>query len=255
MGLALGYCDGNTTTIQQVYVGGTRKCVVEIATNWIEDRSPALLALDAPLGWPTRLGQVLRTHQAGQYIAGKADEIFYRETDRVVKYIIHKPPLYVGADKIAHTALEALRLLKDLGNNTTGNEILLAPEPEILTCTSAIEAYPAATLKAYEISYKNQKGRARQDRILEQLREKTNLRIDSPWLERCQGDNNALDAAICLLAGADFLTGEVIKPNDMQIDLELVKTEGWIWVRYPRHGCVACSETHHLWGRSTERPF
>jgi hypothetical protein len=39
--------------------------------------------------------------------------------------------------------------------------------------------------------------------------------------------DDVFDAAICLLAGADFLNGKCIHPDN----LELAKKEGWIWVR------------------------
>lgn len=237
VGLALGYFDRHKTTIQQVQVGPTRQCVVETLANWIRDLSPVLLALDAPLGWPARLGQILTIHQAGQPIVEKADDIFYRETDRVVRDKIPKRPLYVSADKIAHTALEALRLLKDLSDKTTGEVIPLAPDSEVLKCTSAIEVYPAATLKAYALpdtGYKGKGKRKKREEILKKLKEQDILRVNPDLLKKLQDNDNALDAAICVLSGADFLSGEVIKPKDMRIDPGLVKREGWIWVRYPK---------------------
>jgi hypothetical protein len=42
-----------------------------------------------------------------------------------------------------------------------------------------------------------------------------------------ESSDDALDAAICVLAGLDFLRGEVYKPKDFP----LAKEEGWIWVR------------------------
>jgi hypothetical protein len=40
-------------------------------------------------------------------------------------------------------------------------------------------------------------------------------------------DPDALDAMICVLAGADFLAGKAYPPTD----LALAQKEGWIWIR------------------------
>lgn len=42
-------------------------------------------------------------------------------------------------------------------------------------------------------------------------------------------NDDALDAAICVLAGADFLEEEVM---DLA-KIDVAKKEGWIWVRKP----------------------
>jgi len=42
-------------------------------------------------------------------------------------------------------------------------------------------------------------------------------------------NDDALDAAICVLAGADFLRGEAAEPPD----IETARKEGWIWFRKP----------------------
>jgi len=39
--------------------------------------------------------------------------------------------------------------------------------------------------------------------------------------------DHALDAALCVCAGLDFLAGDVVRPKD----LSSAKREGWIWVR------------------------
>ena len=65
---------------------------------------------------------------------------------------------------------------------------------------SAVEVYPAATLRAHSINAKGYKRRS-------------NLA-------------DALDAVVCLAAGADFLRGLAMPPAD----LSLAKQEGWIWV-------------------------
>jgi hypothetical protein len=43
---------------------------------------------------------------------------------------------------------------------------------------------------------------------------------------RMRASDHLLDAALCCLAAADFLRGDVISPDD----LSLAEREGWIWV-------------------------
>lgn len=47
-------------------------------------------------------------------------------------------------------------------------------------------------------------------------------------------DDNALDSAICVLAGQDFLLGHCADPTDPA----LAKKEGWIWVRRKQGGRI-----------------
>jgi hypothetical protein len=46
-------------------------------------------------------------------------------------------------------------------------------------------------------------------------------------------NDNILDAAVCALAGADFLRGETFEPEG-ELEKELAHREGWIWCRKPR---------------------
>jgi hypothetical protein len=50
---------------------------------------------------------------------------------------------------------------------------------------------------------------------------------DLGFLEAASPD--VRDAVVCTLAGADFLAGRVMAPDD----LALARREGWIWVRQP----------------------
>ncbi len=229
VGLALGLFDEGEARIEEVKVGRTKGSVVETVANWITHHSPALLALDAPLGWPKGLRQALRGHKAGKPIRVGPNEMFRRGTDRFVKEEIDKTPLDVGADRIARTAHWALELLHRL-RAQTGQEIHLAWKPEMISRTCAIEVYPAATLKAHKIErcqgykLKDEHGKTARRSIVAQLEPHHVHRASNfPLLV----DNaDALDAVLCVLAGVDFLRGEVYKPTD----LKLAKKEGWIWV-------------------------
>jgi hypothetical protein len=46
-------------------------------------------------------------------------------------------------------------------------------------------------------------------------------------LSLMEEDDDVLDAVLCVLAGADFLSGQAYAPGDMP----LARKEGWIWVK------------------------
>ena len=102
-GLAVAAVDGSKTILQAVTTG-RHSPPAEIVHSWIKDRRKVLLAMDAPLGWPTSLGRALVELQAGGELQVVADELFRRQTDRFVADTLGKQPLEVGADRIARTA-------------------------------------------------------------------------------------------------------------------------------------------------------
>jgi predicted RNase H-like nuclease len=237
VGLALGYFKKNKPKPWIVCVthGGEQEPANKIQ-SWIDAHDGAtLLAWDAPLGWPSLLGKTLTSHRAGERIAEPANMMFRRDTDRIVKVVTGKQPLDVGADRIARTARCALMLLEVL-RQRTGQKMPLAWEPFTDNCTRAIEVYPAGTLAVlYEDrvpSYKKKGDHKARQEILDKLRENIDFKVEQSLLKK---NADALDAAVCVLAGADFLRGECIKP----IDIELAKKEGWIWVRKSSHDSAA----------------
>lgn len=193
----------------------------------------ALIALDAPLGWPIGLRAALQDHVAGEHLKFDADDMFRRCTDRCVHDRLGRRPLDVGADRIARTAHAALKLLHDL-RTELGQEIPLAWDPRFSATIAAIEVYPAATLSALGIdprSCRNTKRRltkqtieARQGLLAVLRRELVVHLTDEEFLRKSP---DACDAAICVLAGADFLRELCEKPKDP----EVARIEGWIWVR------------------------
>lgn len=192
---------------------------------------PALLALDAPLGWPVDLGKSLSSHSAGEKISVHPNDLFRRETDKFIKSRIGKQPLDVGADRIARTAWAANDVLDRL-RQLLGTQIGLAWAISDVENVACIEVYPAATLQAMQIrstGYKGKKMESREARgnILQHLLPA--LDIDKSLIDKATDSDDVLDAIICLLAGADFLRGRCMEPEDSQ----LAKREGWIWVREP----------------------
>jgi hypothetical protein len=227
VGVALGGFDGRRVWLDTV-VQGRDVSVIDTVGHWLGSSTSALLAVDAPLGWPVALGQALKRHRAGALLRPEPDRLFRRETDRVVREVVGKQSLDVGVDRIARTAHAALALLDAL-RTRTGQPIPLAWTPALATAVSAIEVYPAATLKVRRMEtpgYKDKDGQAQRQSLLKQLGRQVRLPTDT---RRMVESDDALDAAICVLAGADFLRGPVVEPADRAI----AEKEGWIWVRQP----------------------
>ena len=234
IGIALGFFKNGKAQVDEVINVPSRTSIVDTITKWISLTPATLFSIDAPLGWPKHLGEILHFHEAGQQIIIEPKQLFRRETDLFIKREIEKQPLDVGADKIARTAHATLRLLGEI-RERIGEPIPLVWEPGILSGVYAIEVYPAATLKAYGIKdtgYKGIVGLDERKQMLKQLREYIELPFDISLMEN---NDDAFDAAICILAGADFLRGDVYEPTD----LELAKKEGWIWVK--KHIQIASS--------------
>ena len=189
---------------------------------------PTLLALDAPLGWPSTLSEALQSHRAGESLPPGANELFRRRTDDAVAAALGKRPLDVGADRIARTAHAALRLLARL-RRTHELEIPLAWDPGPPSTTSAIEVYPAGTLVSRSLRSSGYKGpapkaAAARDRIIDGLT--TELAFSSESASLMQSSDHLLDAVLCCVAAHDFANGRVIEPDIP----DLARQEGWIWV-------------------------
>lgn len=225
VGIALADCNEDRCALVAVELGKSHESLARKIASWLSSSGPALLALDAPLGWPTSLGPALVQHVAGEPVGQNPNLLFRRGTDRFIKAEIGKQPLDVGADRIARTAVAALRLLADI-RKLTGHPIPLAWSREI-PGPAAMEVYPAATLTAHGLrasGYKKPRDEKERAEILQGLSERVEIQPDLRDLLRSNAD--ALDAAICVLAGSDFLRGHALPPPD----LDEAKREGWIWV-------------------------
>ncbi len=201
---------------------------VDILIQWLSRRAgPILLAIDAPLGWPSQLSAALIDHVAGAEIGVQPNMMFRRATDRFVQEKLGKTPLDVGADRIARTAHSALAILGSL-RQELGQDIPLAWSTDF-DHISAIEVYPAATLIAHGIGssgYKNSDQIARRQSIIESLKARVTI---SEEISIIRSSSDALDAAVCVLAGADFLRKRALDPEDLAV----AKREGWIWFPLP----------------------
>ncbi|MBT8447149.1 MAG: DUF429 domain-containing protein [Gammaproteobacteria bacterium] len=225
-GLALGQLRDGALAVSALAQERDREAMLATLSAWIPAAEPALLAIDAPLGWPAALGDELAGHTAGAPLTAPPNAMFRRATDDFVKRHIGKQPLDVGADRIARAAHAALALLDDLGRRA-GARIPLAFEPAPSSILSAIEIYPAATLLHYGISprgYKKAADIAGRRRIIDAMT--ALMTIPGELDDTLLASADQLDAAICLLAGADFLRGRCAVPEDRA----LAAREGWIWV-------------------------
>jgi predicted RNase H-like nuclease len=225
IGVACGQLTVSRLEVLEVYVGDRAGSVLEYLVNSCVREGPTLLALDAPLGWPAALGPALVGHAAGDYIPIKANTLFRRRTDACIKKKLDRQSLDVGADRIARTAHSALRILNALAERLS-TRIPLAWNPQI-NRIAAIEVYPAATLAAYGIparGYKEPDAKSARKGILDSLQKLLTIQCST---DSMLGDADALDAAVCVLAGADFLRGDAHPPDDA----ELAAKEGWIWSR------------------------
>jgi len=212
-GLALGELHGGVVHILRCATGTSREPPAMIATDWLRHYDEALIALDAPLGWPRALGTCLIGHRAGLPIQAEADQLFRRSTDVAIKQRMVKQPLEVGANLIARTAVAALTLLDQI-RHSTGRPIPLAWAHEETERWRAIEVYPAATRIGH--------GAPDVGGSLEGLGELLDCSAALPALMQSK---DAVDAAVCALAAADFLLGRSIPPPDHETAL----VEGWIW--------------------------
>jgi hypothetical protein len=226
VGIARGSFVEGQCNVDQVLVCSKATPLERTVTRWIPDHDRVLLAFDAPLGWPAPMGRTLVQHHAGEAIVESGNILFRRSTDRFVKAHLGQQSLDVGADRIARTALSALALLGKL-RQATGQDIPLAWNSTFPERIAAIEVYPAATLVTRNLSSKGYKRRdqveARQN-ILSRIHAEVEFNTSTSLLET---HADALDAALCVLAAADFLADLCYAPNDPQT----CEKEGWIWVR------------------------
>ena len=227
-GIVRGHVDEGVLTLTDRCLCSVARSAHDTIVNWVGDRpdEQTLLALDAPLGWP--VGQrALIVHEAGVGPPASAEAMFRRDTDRFVTEQMRQRPLDVGADRIARTAHAALALLASL-RETLSDAIPLAWAPDFSSHVAAIEVYPAATLKGRGFiskGYKKREQIAIRSRIVQQLSTVCQIVHGGDLV----AEADVLDAAVCVIAGYDFVAGRAAPPENA----ESARCEGWIWVVPP----------------------
>jgi hypothetical protein len=226
VGLARAHADAGRWRVADARTYSPAEPPAALLTQWITETPHALLALDAPLGWPEALGRSLAGHAAGEAIGASADVLFTRATDHAIYRRTGKRPLEVGADRIARTALATLALI-DTVRKATGLALPVAwRTSDPLPC--AIEVYPAATLHQHGLPSRSYKERGAPPRAV--IGAWLRGRLDIPeTLDLQSADEHLFDALVCVLAGIDFISGEAVAPAPHEA--EVARREGWIWVR------------------------
>jgi hypothetical protein len=226
-GLAYGvlHQDG-TLEVRRVTLGTAGESAAATIAGWIAGQARFVLAFGAPLGWPVGLTETLAEHRAGEALALEAERMFRRETDRYVHTELGKLPHEVGADRSARTAHAALALLADV-RARADQPVPLSWVPA--QASGVIEVYPAATLLSRGIKSSGYKGdaskpRAARARIWRRLQTELRSSLSEELLSE---DEDMLDAAVCVLAAADFARGHALPPEDRA----RAEREGWIWFR------------------------
>jgi predicted RNase H-like nuclease len=228
VGLAFGRYDNGILKIEDAALCSPKAPSTARISDWLhQENRPALLAIDAPLGWPVDLAPALTNHRAGTPIPNRPDDLFHRKTDSYITKNLGKRPLEIGADRIARTAHAALDMLGALRLSLMA-EIPLAWVATDIKEISAIEVYPAATLTAHGLlssGYKKKPQTEERRQILEGVKGK--IDIPQRLISLFEANADALDASLCLLAAKDFLDGHVIPPpSEIKSVAEI---EGWIW--------------------------
>ncbi len=85
VGVALADCDEGRCALVAVELVESQELLARKIASWLPSSGPALLALDAPLGWPASLGPALVQHVAGEPVGQNPNLLFRRGTDRFIK--------------------------------------------------------------------------------------------------------------------------------------------------------------------------
>ena len=228
-GLARATLDGGHLTVHEARTGRSAEDIVDTLATWLASAPEAVFALDAPLGWPLAMGTVLAAHQAGGSLAPEADQMFNRETDRVVRKMLGKKPLEVGADRIARTALSALGVLNAVGARVP---VEMGWTPGAVASRQALEVYPAATLLARGLPTRGYKAAGARD-LRADLVDALDAEIEPEARTAALVTDHALDAILCCVAAADYASGDVLAPEAAGVAPERARREGWIWFQKP----------------------
>lgn len=236
-GLALASLAGGRLTVYEARVAASREDTARRLAAWLGGSPAAVLALDAPLGWPAPMAEALSDHAAGRPLAPSPDAMFHRRTDRAVWEATGKKPLEVGAGWLARTAHAALASLGDVRQRLA---VEMGWTPGAVSGRQALEVYPAATLLSRGLStagYKRDDATDRRAEIVDALTAPDadpRLVLDISVREACIETDHVLDAVLCCLAAADYARGDVLTPETAGVAPETVRREGWIWFRPPQ---------------------
>lgn len=276
IGIAYAKMAGTRFTVERVRFGKggsqdnrsrrLRDLANDVVESVREADAPTLLAIDAPLGWPTQMGCALATHRAGGQIEGTgrqapdAGSFFSRCTDRFVAEKTGKTPMEVGANLIARVSHTALGLLEMLRSDGMPNFPHLVSQNGVVRREEGglIEVYPALA-GPFFLSSTADEGEAKYWRELASALKKLKKDGGVNWCERLRQVGNALtegeltvhlddavlpgmmktgnrrdhglDAILCAWTGFRFLQRRCVEPpraDDGRAN-DCFEREGWIW--------------------------
>jgi hypothetical protein len=229
-GVARGRMQGESCRLDAVW-RGDRVDLPDLVRQALA-AGPVVLALDAPLGWPRAMAAALTGHRAGAPLPVAPHDLFRRRTDVLTARRLGKTPLDVGADRIARTAHAALDQLADVATVLARTPVPLLWDPENLPELSAVEVYPAGLLVAsgspVVSGYKPAGARAARERIVEFAAGEAEFAPEV--IAGALASADLLDAALCVLAGRDVVSGRAVAPAD-PTERDAARREGWIWNR------------------------
>lgn len=230
-GLAVARRSHGKWRIDSLATGQKQTGIAQQMADLLDASAPVLLAIDAPLGWPTEFATSISAHRAGEPLDHEPRLLFSRETDRVVNQHTGLTPLSVSADRIARTAVAALGIVDAL-RNALDRSMPLLFGPSDCWRGGLIEVYPAATLKQRGLpsrGYKKPEARGLRNDIVKGVGRALNLNGHEA---ACLDSDHCLDAVLCVLTAIDFLDGTCLSPTTP----ERAAREGWIWFTV---GCSA----------------
>lgn len=224
-GYAIGSYKAHVITIESAGLLGDETGLVSKIGPYLQVSKSALIAIDAPLGWPKTLGSALANHYAGNALMSSPNHLFRRVTDNHIHTQVGKRPLDIGANKIARAAWRALDVLCHL-RRIARRDIPVLVEPWDHSGLAAIEVYPAATLTAHGIrasNYKDNEGAGTRRSMAQKLES-----LVSGITAYAKEVDDIFDACVCLVAALDFFENKAMPATD----IASARKEGWIWVRY-----------------------
>lgn len=197
----------------------------------------AVLALDAPLGWPDAFVAAVAAHHGfrGWPPGADREDLRHRATDRhVTGRALGVRPLSVSSDLIGVVAMRAAFLLDELGARR-GRPLARDGSDGV------VEVYPAAALRAWGLlaprgeRYKGGRAgdpgpRAVRRRILGALGGALagRVELDGGLVEAAEASDHVLDAAVSALVGLESLAGRTEGPPPGLV--ARAAREGWIHV-------------------------
>jgi len=196
------------------------------------------VGIDAPFGWPDAFVDVVSAHHGGDVPRQRSlfDEpgvtrFVARRTDEWVRATTGLIPLSVSADRIAYVALRAVRLLAQLdGPDFDASRI----------DGTAVEAYPAAALKVWQLRHNRYKGRPQLESLAALVE---GLETQAPWLDLgpyrtlCTTSDDVFDAVITALIARAAALGLTVLPDAEHA--AIAEREGWIHVPSASLGALA----------------